>query len=250
MQTKIIRMVNPGRKRRVANPGFSIVTLNPGVKRKKVRKMAKKRVRRVRRTNSGVRRYARTRKTAVKRHRRRSNGLFSFTRKRYSRRRRNTGYSRKRFAHRRRRNTGTTSLFGSMSNLLPMLAGITLNKIIGGYLPAQLQTGIAGLFAKSVTAYGIGKIAKMAGQASLGNNLTQGALLGVGLEAIGLFLPNLALPLSLNGLGAYATGNVFNYPLIPNPPGAAASYSNWLPEPAPMPATAVGRLTAARNGRR
>lgn len=167
-----------------------------------------------------------------------------------NRRRRNFG--------RRRRNQGIGGfLSGDAGKVVGVLGGATVTRLITGFLPSNLTTGWVGYLTTGVTAAVVGQVVGRAlKNRQLGNWMTVGGLVLVGLDLIGAFFPNLQLGLSTgtSGMGLISSSN-FYVPQV-NLPGSMASFvaPAAIPAPVVVPASTMNGLgqglrTVRRMGR-
>lgn len=215
----VSRMGNRGRR----NVGeiLTVLPANPGRRRKKV--AATKR----RRNKSRVRvsnRRPRRRNRARARHRNRTRRVMANPKVvvRYRNRARRHNYGR------RRRNPDF--LTGDAGKVVGVLGGAAVTGIITGYLPANLTTGWMGYLSTAVVAGVLGQVAgKVTKNKSLGNWMTVGGLLIVGMKVLQDVMPNLQLPFTLPGASAGTAGmgmitsSNFYTPQV-NMPGSMASF--------------------------
>lgn len=150
---------------------------------------------------------ARTRKRRRVTHRRRRNYGTKVGRSwsSYStrRRRRNPGRRRRSVrVHRRhyRRNPGMLS--GTAGRVVGVLGGVAVTRLLTGFLPAQLQTGILGYFGIGAVAVLQGKmIGKFTKSPALGTDMLVGGLAYLGAKILNDFLPSLGGYVGISGMG-------------------------------------------------
>lgn len=157
--------------------------------------------------------------------------------------------------HGRRRNQGRL-LTGNMGAVVGILGGAAVTKVITSFLPANLSTGWPGYITTGLTAVITGQFAgRMFKNRQLGNWITVGGLLIVGLQLAGAFFPQLQLPFGLStqgtaGLGLITSSN-FYVPQV-NLPGSMASFVTpaGIPVPVAVPAAGMKGLGAMNQGLR
>lgn len=196
---------NPGRKykrRKKSNRGKRVIIVNKG------ERMATKR-RRARRVIHRRRRRA-VANPSVRRRRRRTVGV-SRRRRTYSvRRRRNPGvkrYSRRRRSGVRRagrrhvrRNPGM--LTGTAGRVLGVVGGVAVTKLLCGFLPAQLSTGILGYASTAAIAVLQGKmVGKFSKSSALGNDMLIGGLAYLTAKVLNDFFPSIGSYTGISGMG-------------------------------------------------
>lgn len=215
---------NRGRRRNVGEI-LTVIPANPGRRRRRRNRMAATVTRRRNRRRHRNRGRARNRRRHTtmynpRRRNRRRNRRMSNPRVivRYRNRRRNR-------RHNRRRNPNF--LTGKAGAVIGILGGAAVTKLLTGFLPATITSGVGGYIATGVTAVIAGQIVgKGFKNPTLGNWVTIGGLLIVGLELIGKFIPSLQLPFGLStgtsGLGLISSSN-FYVPQV-NLPGSMATF--------------------------
>jgi hypothetical protein len=154
--------------------------------------------------------------------------------------------------HNRRRNQGEGFLRGNVGAVVGVLGGAALTKVITGFLPSNLTTGYLGWLTTGVVAVAQGQIVGRAfRQRQLGNWLTVGGLVVLGLQIINQFIPTLGLPFTLapstpgtSGMGLITSSN-FYVPQV-NLPGSMASFVTpaGIPVPVVVPKTAMSGIGA------
>jgi len=210
---------------------LTVVPANPGRRR---RTMATKTANRRRASNIGQRRHNKGRvnpRVVV----------------RYHNRKRNRG-------HHRQRNQGRV-LSGNVGAVVGVLGGAAVTKIITGFLPSTLTSGWMGYLTTAGVAVGTGQmVGRMMKDRRLGNMVTLGGLLIVGLQLAGQFIPGLQLPFGLtsgtSGMGLLTSSN-FYVPQV-NMPGSMASFVTpaGIPAPVVLPASGMKGLGAMNQGLR
>ena len=225
-------MGNRGRRRNVGEI-LTVLPANPGRRRKK---MAATKRRRRNRGRVRVSNRSRRRNRARARHRNRTRMMNPRVVVRYRsrpRRRHNRGF--------RRRNPDF--LTGDAGKVIGVLGGAAVTGIVTNYLPANLTQGWIGYLTTGVVAGVLGQVAgKAMKNKSLGNWVTVGGLLIVGLQILQQVMPQLQLPFTLaggspgtSGMGLLTSSN-FYVPQVPIP-GSMASFVTpaGIPIPAPVP---------------
>lgn len=231
--------LNPGKKRRkrVArrrkNARKKIIIVNRGVKVARTRRRRHNRSRR--RYNTHRRRYN---PTAVRHHRRRR----SYGRR--GRRRMNRG--RRHY----RRNPGMLS--GTVGRIVGVLGGIALTRVLVGFVPASLSTGILGYLTTGAVAVLQGKlVGKVTKNGALGNDFMVGGLAYMLVKVINDFFPSIGSYTGISGMGLIG-GSSFYIPQV-NANGSMGSFvlpsavSGAIPVAAPATGGSLGRLR--RTGR-
>jgi hypothetical protein len=145
--------------------------------------------------------------------------------------------------YRRRRNQGGRFLGGDIGKVVGVLGGAAVTGIITGFLPGNLKSGMMGYITTGAVAMLAGNFAgRMLKNRSLGNWMTVGGLLIVGLQVANQFFPQLQLPFSTGGMGMLSSSN-FYLPQV-NLPGSMASFVTpaGIPAPVVVPATAMRGL--------
>ena len=145
----------------------------------------------------------------------------------------------------RRRNPGGNFLQGDAGAVVGVLGGAAVTKIIANFLPANLQTGWPGYISTGIVATVAGQLAgRMTGNRRLGNWVTIGGLVMVGLQVVSYLFPQLQLPIGLtsggtSGMGLITSSN-FYVPQV-NTPGSMASFVTpaGIPAPVMVPATTL-----------
>lgn len=224
----VTRGVNRGGRRKNVGEILTVVPAgNPGRRRKSMSRTANRR----RHTNRGRRpNYRRANPKVVVR---------------YRNRRHNRAH------HRRRRNPDF--LQGNAGAVVGVLGGALLTKTITSFLPATFTSGVMGYVATGAVAVGSGQlVGRMMKDRRLGNMVTLGGLLILGLQLLGQFVPGLQLPFGLtsgtSGMGLLTSSN-FYVPQV-NMPGSMASFVTpaGIPAPVVMPATGMRGLGAMNQG--
>jgi hypothetical protein len=155
---------------------------------------------------------------------------------RYRNRRRRHNYGR------RRRNQGLGGfLGGDAGKVVAVLGGATVTTLITSFLPANWKTGIMGSVTTAAVAVVGGNVAgRMLGNRQMGNWMTIGGLVIVGLQLLNQFFPTLQTGLmpGTAGLGLLSSSN-FYVPQV-NMPGSMASFVTpaGIPAPVVLPAGA------------
>ena|ERR1051326_1199683 len=194
-------------------PGFS--GFNPGRKRRKKKGMA--RHRRRRKANAAPRRrrrhYARRRRSNPGR---RTRVVVKY-RTRGRRHHRRAG---------RRRNPGGFGMSGDATAVGGIIAGAAVTRIVTGFVPPSLQTGIAGYVVTAIAAVLQGQLVGKALRKPLfGKYMTWGGLTFLGLKVINDFMPSLSgyIPFGLSGLGLLSPTSGFMLPSV-NRMGSMGSF--------------------------
>lgn len=190
-----------------------------------------------RKRNRGYRRY----------HRRRNPGVIVRYR---NRRNRAPLYNR-----RRRRNPGFMGMGGTgiASKVLGVLGGIAVTKLIMGFVPATMSTGVLGYLTTGVVAFAQGKlVGKMSKNSSLGDDFMVGGIAYLAAKILNDFFPSIGAYTGVSGMGLLG-GTTFYTPVV-NSPGSMGtmmipgqlSAAIAAAQPA-TPSTGVGKLR--RTGR-
>jgi len=227
---------NPGRRRRrrKANRGKKVVIINKGAK------MARRR----KRTRSVARRVTRRRRRNPVYRGRIKRGMYKYSsnpgrrrrRARVSyRRRRNPGIRRRHY----RRNPGMLS--GTAGRVVGVVGGLAVTRILTGFLPAQLQTGILGYLAVGAVAMLQGKmIGKVAKSPGLASDMTIGGFAYLAAKILNDFIPSIGGYTGISGMGLIG-GSSFYTPQV-NQNGSMGSFV------APSAVTgAIGAATMAAS---
>lgn len=194
------------RKRNRRNSGKRVVVINKGVKR-----MATRRRRRVSRA---PRRYKRRIRNVVYRGRVKR-GMYKYSsnpgrrRKRYSRRRRSNP-GRRRIG--RRRNPGIMGVGGgTVTSVMGVVGGVAVTKLLCGFLPASLNSGILGYLATGVIAVMQGKlVGKFSKSSALGHNMMVGGLAYLAAKVLNDFLPSVGGYTGISGMGLIGGSSFYN----------------------------------------
>lgn len=139
-------------------------------------------------------------------------------------------------------------LRGNVGAVVGVLGGAALTKVITGMLPANLTTGYLGYLTTGVVAVAQGQVAgRVLKNKSLGNWMTVGGLVILGLQIMGQFFPGLQLPFGLtsgtSGMGLITSSN-FYVPQV-NLPGSMATFVPPAALPVVVPSTAMKGLGAS-----
>lgn len=152
----------------------------------------------------------------------------------------------------RRRNQGNM-LMGDAGAVVGVLGGAALTKIITNFLPSNLTTGWTGYLTTGIVAVVTGQVVgRMTRNRRLGNMMTTGGLVIVGLQMMNDLLPQVSLPFTLTGgtpatstaaagtagMGLLTSSNFF-VPQV-NMPGSMASFVAPAAIPAPVVVPATG----------
>jgi len=220
---KRLGIKNRGRRRKknvgsilVASiPGFT--GFNPGRKRRKNKGMA--RHRRRRKANAAPRRrrrhYSRRRRSNPGR--RRSTRVVVKYRTRGRQHHRRSG---------RRRNPGGFGMGGDATAVAGIITGAAVTRIVTGFVPVSLQTGVAGYVVTAIAAVLQGQLVGKALKKPLfGKYMTWGGLTFLGLKVINDFMPSLSgyIPFGLSGLGLLSPSQGFMLPSV-NRMGSMGSF--------------------------
>ena len=212
----VTRQVN---RRKNVGEILTVIPANPGRRRKTMARRTRRRV-----------------AVANRHHRRRRNPRVVV---RYRNRRH-------RLHNRRGRRNQGALLQGNMGAVVGVLGGAAVTKIITGFLPAQFQTGWGGTIATGLVAVLTGQVAgQVLKNKSLGNWVTVGGLVIVGLQLAGMFgFPNPFGTAGTSGMGLITSSN-FYVPQV-NLPGSMASFVTpaGIPQPVVIPATAMRGIGA------
>lgn len=182
--------------------------------------------------------------TRVSRRKKRNPGM-----KRYSRRRRsNPGIRRHRRSY--RRNPGM--LTGTAGRVLGVVGGVGLTKLLCGFLPAPLNSGVLGYLATAAVATLQGKmIGKFSKNAALGNDMFIGGLAYLAARVLNDFFPSIGGYTGISGMGLIG-GSSFYTPQV-NVAGNMGAFqipaatSGYVGSMAPAAAKGVGSMR--RTGR-
>ena len=242
----VTRQVNRGRRGNVGEI-LTVLPANPGSRRRKNKMAATRRANRRRnrvsnRSRVHNRRHNRSRNRNRgwfnPRHRRRTNPKVIV---RYRNRRRNYG------RHRRR---NPNFLAGDAGKVVGILGGATVTGLIVGFLPPNLTAGMMGYLTTGVVAIVAGQVAAgVSKNKPLGNFVTIGGLLIVGLKLMNQFFPQLQLPFTAAGSGTAGMGLLtssnFFVPQV-NVPGSMATFVTpaGIPVPVAIPAAGMKGLGA------
>lgn len=197
--------------------------------------------RRRRRTHNRARgRYTRRRNTGRRYNTRRRRARNPKVIVRYRNRRRRRNYGR-----RRNQGVGAGFLAGDSGKVVGALGGAAVTSILTGFVPATWKTGFMGYLTTGVIAVIQGNlIGRAMKNKSLGNWMTVGGLLIVGLQLMQNFFPGLNLGLTTTGMGLITSSNFF-VPQVNNP-GSMASFVQpaAIPQVVSVPATGMNGLGA------
>jgi hypothetical protein len=243
---------NRGRRRNVGEI-LTVIPANPGRRRrnKMARRTRNRRRNRGRVRVSNRRTYRRRYATRNRGHRRRTRNRNPRVVVRYRNRRHNAHRNR---GHRRR---NPNFLTGDAGAVVGLLGGAAVTKIIAGFLPSNLTTGWPGYISTGLVAVIAGQLAgRMTSNSRLGNFVTIGGLLIVGLQMASDLFPQLQLPFTLttptttsgtSGMGLITSSNFF-VPQV-NLPGSMATFvpPAAIPAPVVIPATAMKGLGVATS---
>lgn len=158
--------------------------------------------------------------------------------------------------HNPRRRRNPDFLQGDFGKVIGLLGGATVTGMITGFLPSTMMTGMMGTITTGVVAVVAGQVAGSALQnKNLGNWVTLGGLLIVGLQLLQQFFPTLQLPFTAassagtSGMGLITSSN-FYVPQV-NLPGSMASFVTPAGIPLPVAAApsgaGMGQLRAMRR---
>ncbi len=201
---------NSGRRRKYKrNRSKKIVIVNKGAKmatkRRRVRRSSKRVVRRRRRHNVVYRR-------RIKR------GMYAYS-SNPGRRRRRRHYSvnpRRRRRHtnvRRRRSYGRNPgmLGGTAGRVLGVVGGVAVTKLLCGFLPASLNTGILGYISTAAIAVLQGKlVGKFSKSSTLGNDMMVGGLAYLTAKILNDFFPAIGSYTGISGMGLIGGSSFYN----------------------------------------
>ena len=203
---------NPGRKRRKSNRGKRVVIINKGVAKmatRRRRRVTAKRVVRRRRQNYGTKVGRSWSSYSARRTKKRNPGR--------RRARRNPGVRR----HHRRRNPGM--LTGTAGRVLGVIGGLAVTKLLTGFLPASINTGVIGYLSTGVLAVLQGKaVAKFAKSEALGNDMMVGGLAYLAAKVLNDFFPSIGTYTGISGMGLIG-GSSFYVPQV-NQNGSMGSF--------------------------
>ena len=156
----------------------------------------------------------------------------------------------------RRRNPNGNWLSGDAGAVIGLLGGAAVTNMVRGFLPANLSTGWPGYISTGIAAVLVGQVSgRMLKNPRIGNWVTIGGLLIVGLQIVNEYFPQLNLPFTLaaptatgtSGMGLITSSNFF-VPQV-NLPGSMASFVTpaGIPAPVVVPATAMKGLGVATS---
>lgn len=116
---------------------------------------------------------------------------------------------------------------GTTGAIVGVLGGATITKVITGFLPSNLTTGVLGMATTAVSAVVVGQVAgKVFKNPQFGRWMMVGGMLIVALEVLNQFMPTLQLPFGLStgtaGMGLISSSNYY-VPQV-NLPGSMASF--------------------------
>jgi len=233
---------NSSKRRKRQNVG-SIITVWPKKRNPSGRRRRKNRSKKVIIVNKGAkmayRRRRRAKAVSPRRRRRRTPNVHYVRRiKRGSYRYSNPGRRRRRYArrgvvhHRRRRgNPGRRRhyrhnpgmLTGTMGRVLGVVGGVAVTKLLCGFLPASLNTGILGYLSTGVVAVAQGKlVGKFSKSAQLGNDMLVGGLAYLAAKVLNDFFPSIGAYTGISGMGMIG-GSSFYVPQV-NRGGSMGSF--------------------------
>lgn len=233
---------NPRRRKRRSNPSSivsvtlpSILGMNPGRKRRKVRRnsggilsflkgtnnkpMAKRRKRASHRRNPI---YRGKTTGAGRKYLKRTKGAYVYTsnprRRRYSRR---ANPSRRHYSRRRRNPgilSGRTAQWGV--KIAGFFGGFGATHVAMGFVPSQFAGGYMGLFASALVATLQARFLGPLASKVIGANVTPSMQFGgytyVGLQVLNTFFPGVAAQLGIRGVGVLARSSFYT-PQVPRP---------------------------------
>jgi hypothetical protein len=188
--------------------GYGSTVMNKGRKRMATRR--RRRVSRRRKANPVARR-------RVRRYRRRNAGTrVGRSWSTYKRKRRNPGvrhYRRRRHViHNRRharRNPGM--LTGTAGRVLGVVGGVAVTKLLCGFLPASLATGVLGYLSTGAIAVLQGKlVGKFSKSPSLGNDMLVGGLAYLAAKVLNDFFPSIGSYTGISGMGLIGGSSFYN----------------------------------------
>ena len=235
---------NPTRRKR--NRSKKIIIVNKGAK------MAVRRKRRTRRATKRVYRRRRVRNVVYRRRIKR--GMYAYSSNPGRRRRRYRRHNRAVVHHRRRygRNPGFGVGGGVVTKVAGVVGGLAVTKLLCGFLPAQLNSGILGYFSTAVVAVAQGKlVGKISKSTALGNDFMIGGLAYLAAKILNDFFPSIGGYTGISGMGLIG-GSSFYVPQV-NQNGnmgafvLPAAVSGAIPANVPTAGAGVGRLR--RTGR-
>ena len=218
---------NPGRKRyRRRNSGAKnrLVIVNPG--RSSMAKGSGRVISGYGSTvmNKGRKRMARRRKTrranpvARRRVRRNYGTRVGRSWSSYAKRSRKRNPGRRRVSHRRhritnrrhiRRNPGM--LTGTAGRVLGVVGGVAVTKLLCGFLPASLATGVLGYLSTGAIAVLQGKlVGKFSKSSTLGNDMLVGGLAYLAAKVLNDFFPSIGSYTGISGMGLIGGSSFYN----------------------------------------
>lgn len=149
----------------------------------------------------------------------------------------------------RRRNQGAM-LTGKAGAVIGILGGAAITKTITSFLPANLNIGVTGYLTTAIVAVLSGQvIGRTFNKRELGNWVTIGGLLIVGMDLLKQFVPGVQLPFGMSGMGLITDSN-FYVPQV-NLPGSMARFVTpaGIPAPVVVPAAAAAGMGATNQRR-
>lgn len=113
----------------------------------------------------------------------------------------------------RRRNPGMFS--GTMGKVLGVVGGLAVTKLLMGFVPASLNSGVLGYLTTGVVAVAQGKlIGKVSKSAALGEDMMVGGLAYLAARILNDFLPSIGGYTGISGMGLIG-GSSFYVPQVP-----------------------------------
>jgi len=101
-------------------------------------------------------------------------------------------------------------LTGNVGRVVGVLGGLAVTRLLTGFLPAGLQTGILGYAATGAVAYLQGKmIGKFTKSPGLGADMTIGGLAYLGAKILNDFLPSFGGYTGISGMGVIGGSNFY-----------------------------------------
>jgi hypothetical protein len=228
---------NPGRvkryRRRKTNRGKKVVIINKGAematrrrrrvsRRRKANPVARRRVRRYRRRRNYGTRVGRSWSSYARKGRKRNPGVRHHRRRHVIRNRRHY-----------RRNPGM--LTGTAGRVLGVVGGVAVTKLLCGFLPASLATGVLGYLSTGAIAVLQGKlVGKFSKSPSLGNDMLVGGLAYLAAKVLNDFFPSIGSYTGISGMGLIG-GSSFYTPQV----NLNGQMGNFV-----VPASTMGAISA------
>jgi hypothetical protein len=102
-------------------------------------------------------------------------------------------------------------LTGTAGRVLGVVGGVAVTKLLCGFLPASLATGILGYLATGAVAVLQGKlVAKFAKSEALGNDMMVGGLAYLAAKIMNDFFPSIGAYTGISGMGLIGGSSFYN----------------------------------------